>query len=503
MADTVSHSTNPSVGLFSCNTCGIRFTNYEGQKYHMKSEWHRYNLKRRVAQLPTISAEVFVEKVQPKNINNNSSNYGGYGNFEEDGNNNGPREDEYGFVVHNRRRNKNPNSQRQVTKKDMKRLFKSGYNNVNGDGNNAGGSLAGRLGHQQRLNRFDQFGNLVPGTIRVNNSLHNHNRSSSPASTVASEFSEFSLGDSVHSSQVTETESIADTLSNVDTMSESGFSQVDEHEVPLRQPRAAPGFSDSEIAPSSEDEDTEEEEEEDNDDDDYDDYDILAVNGCIYCNAQHDSLEDDIQHMFQKHGLYIPNRKNLKDLSGLIQFLWEVISIDNVCLNCGFIGKTLESIQDHCISKAHCRIPYEHKEERELFAEFYEQSNDKLRSGSVNGNDEGSNGDVSNSYSDPQLDDTGSELALPSGYKIGHRSMMRYYRQTPRVEHVPRDSESTVVLADKRFLNNGGLSVTQYQKQFSKMLKQNKQQENVANRRAFNSLRKINYHPHLRDPNLP
>ncbi|KAG5923153.1 hypothetical protein E4U42_005043 [Claviceps africana] len=48
---------------YTCNTCQVAYRNIDLQKGHMKSDWHRYNLKRRVASLPPISSEVFSEKV--------------------------------------------------------------------------------------------------------------------------------------------------------------------------------------------------------------------------------------------------------------------------------------------------------------------------------------------------------------------------------------------------------------------------------------------------------
>jgi len=53
----------PASHQFTCNTCQVAFRFAETQKGHMKSDWHRYNLKRRVASLPPISSEVFSEKV--------------------------------------------------------------------------------------------------------------------------------------------------------------------------------------------------------------------------------------------------------------------------------------------------------------------------------------------------------------------------------------------------------------------------------------------------------
>ncbi|EEH05758.1 zinc finger protein [Histoplasma capsulatum G186AR] len=48
---------------FTCNTCQVAFRNSDAQRTHMRSDWHRYNLKRRVASLPPLSSEVFTEKV--------------------------------------------------------------------------------------------------------------------------------------------------------------------------------------------------------------------------------------------------------------------------------------------------------------------------------------------------------------------------------------------------------------------------------------------------------
>ncbi|KAF3006510.1 hypothetical protein E8E13_004985 [Curvularia kusanoi] len=52
-------STHP----FTCNTCQVAFRSGELQRAHMQTDWHRYNLKRRVASLPPLSSEIFTEKV--------------------------------------------------------------------------------------------------------------------------------------------------------------------------------------------------------------------------------------------------------------------------------------------------------------------------------------------------------------------------------------------------------------------------------------------------------
>ncbi|KAI8910840.1 C2H2 type zinc-finger-domain-containing protein, partial [Gorgonomyces haynaldii] len=44
--------------------CQVAFHTPENQREHMKSDWHRYNLKRKVVDLPPVTAQVFIQKVQ-------------------------------------------------------------------------------------------------------------------------------------------------------------------------------------------------------------------------------------------------------------------------------------------------------------------------------------------------------------------------------------------------------------------------------------------------------
>eukprot|EP00794_Sanderia_malayensis_P003578 gene3578-4082_t len=48
---------------YSCLSCRVSFINSDLQRSHYKSNWHRYNLKRKVASLPPITQELFEEKL--------------------------------------------------------------------------------------------------------------------------------------------------------------------------------------------------------------------------------------------------------------------------------------------------------------------------------------------------------------------------------------------------------------------------------------------------------
>ncbi|KAG0378199.1 hypothetical protein BGX24_004498 [Mortierella sp. AD032] len=47
----------------TCLTCGIRLPSLETQQLHHKSDWHTYNLKRKMVGLPSVPAEVFAQLV--------------------------------------------------------------------------------------------------------------------------------------------------------------------------------------------------------------------------------------------------------------------------------------------------------------------------------------------------------------------------------------------------------------------------------------------------------
>jgi len=59
------------MATYTCITCRVMFADKDGsegcaaelQKAHYKTDWHRYNLKRKVADLPPVTAENFQQRV--------------------------------------------------------------------------------------------------------------------------------------------------------------------------------------------------------------------------------------------------------------------------------------------------------------------------------------------------------------------------------------------------------------------------------------------------------
>lgn len=48
---------------YTCISCRVAFTDGDLQRAHYKTDWHRYNLKRKVADMPPVTAENFQERV--------------------------------------------------------------------------------------------------------------------------------------------------------------------------------------------------------------------------------------------------------------------------------------------------------------------------------------------------------------------------------------------------------------------------------------------------------
>ncbi|KAI5952136.1 REH1 [Candida theae] len=442
------NGSNPETCSFTCNTCGIKFISAELQRQHMKTEWHRYNLKRKVASLPPISSETFAEKILSSKYRNHDE--------ERD------HEDEYGFYVATRKKKNN-------TRKQSKTTLKSMFDQ------------RGR----RAQSAFDD-GTLTPA------------RSSSPALSVASEFSQFSLGDD-HESFVE--------IEPVSTGSELNFTESSD-------------LTDSE----SELEGSESEQESDSEFSEADLVQETSDTCCFYCGANNEEVEPNIKHMYKHHGLYIPERSFLVDVRGLLEYLGDAVS-RHECLVCGFHGRSLVSIRQHLYSKGHCKLPYETKEEKKRVAQYYDfieerrsETGDRSSSSEKhvgfeesldstsdttngptetdeNGFEPGTTG-IYDNYTLVNIDSTGVEMTTPVGSRIGHRSMQRYYRQNfPLALTVRDEGRRTQAVVDRRL--SPGVTWSQVTKQEKQAQKAEQEAKNVDIRKL--KTKKANYQKHFRD----
>lgn len=167
---------------------------------------------------------------------------------------------------------------------------------------------------------------------------------------------------------------------------------------------------------------------------------------CLFCGLNSfKSLDDSIEHMRKSHGFFLPEKDYLIDLKGLLGYLADKVSVGNICLYCNGKGKSfqdLNSVRKHMLDKSHCKIAYDYEEDRLELSDFYDFSSSYPVDSDeewedeedVNEDEIDENEEIIHKTSKKskgiRYGDSEFELILPSGNRLGHRSLRRYYQQT-------------------------------------------------------------------------
>ncbi len=304
---------------YTCISCRVAFADGDVQRAHYKSDWHRYNLKRKVAEMPPVTAEVFREKVLAQKAESNAQ------------------------------------SEEKTSK------------------------------HCDVCNKF----------FSSENAFANH----------------------LHSKKHKEQE----------TKYKNDASKPD-NQVEIQNKRNA-NLSNSE--PENVESDGEYEEADDE---------SLETTQCLFCPHFSTTFEDNMRHMTKSHSFYIPDLQYVTDLEALIGYLGEKVGLGKVCLYCNSKGKefhSIEAVQKHMTDKGHCKIFYEGDDILE-FSDFYDFTS-SYPDAELGDNSESSDTEVSLPEGALSVSENTGELCLPSGAKVGHRSLRRYYRQQLRPEQVKQN----------------------------------------------------------------
>ncbi|GMM54804.1 Rei1 protein [Maudiozyma humilis] len=373
-------------GVYTCNSCSLGFDSSQDQRDHMKTEWHRYNLKRRVAQLPAISELVFNTKVRALS----------QAESEDDA----------------RKRDE----KKQLTKKEIRRREKEAL-----------------LEKKKKLLALAQE-NYLKNKALAENQAQKEN-----------------------------------TEAEKEVKEEQTAPVVTEENVPTEE-AAAPAVPDEELTEEQLAERLMNQKLESKVD--------IPLETCLFCtNESFKDFETNLDHMFKNHGFYIPEQKFLTDKEGLVHYLSEKIGLGNMCIVCNYQGRSLEAVRAHMLAKRHCKIPYESENERLEISEFYDftasyagyaENTKKTQEPSEvvadDGNDEWEdvssdeenaeatedNDEDEDDLPDEYLYNDGTELHLPTGVKVGHRSLQRYYKQNLKPERILTEGQGTLVAAETR-----------------------------------------------------
>ncbi|KAN0065394.1 pre-60S factor rei1 [Thecaphora frezii] len=366
--------------LFTCLSCSIAFPNPEDQRTHYRSDLHRYNMKRRVANLPPVKADVFNAKILERRAQLTAEESQANATVDKCVACNKT------FLSHNAYKD-HLNARKH--KDNEARLAK------------ASTSAAPAAGQQSK------GGDNIPLVFRVPN----------PAAQVP-ELKEAQPNTASAPTEEPE-EAKAEKKKNLrQTL------MVDENatEEEIQAAIDAKVAASRRLDPSKE---------------------------CIFCSASNfGSLIESLAHMSKVHGFFIPDSEYLVDLPGLMSYLADKVSVGNICLYCNGKGRgfhDMSSVRKHMIDKCHCKIAYELEVDQLEFSDFYDFTSsypavkEDEEWEDADGDEEMEDGDDevvdltmprgTERHQGVRFGDSENELILPSGARIGHRSLRRYYEQ--------------------------------------------------------------------------
>ncbi|KAI9651590.1 MAG: hypothetical protein M1829_002598 [Trizodia sp. TS-e1964] len=93
---------------------------------------------------------------------------------------------------------------------------------------------------------------------------------------------------------------------------------------------------------------------------------------CLFCNYRSPTISLNVVHMERIHGMFIPERKYLENLQGLLQHLYQKISEFHECLYCGKFKISSSALQTHMRDKGHCMIAFDSEAEMIEIGQFYD-----------------------------------------------------------------------------------------------------------------------------------
>ncbi|XP_028593795.2 cytoplasmic 60S subunit biogenesis factor ZNF622 isoform X1 [Podarcis muralis] len=394
-----------AVASYTCITCRVAFKDADVQRAHYKTDWHRYNLKRKVAEMPPVTAENFQERVLAQRAGLEEQN---------------KATATYCTACSKRFSNFNAYENHLKSKKHLE-LEKKAVQAVSKkvellNEKNLEKGLA-----QENVDK-DAMNAAIQQAIRAQPSLSPKKAPFLPGgaagSSVAAESSReraekaprlqwFEEQAKKLAREQSEEEEEADDM-------EEGWEDVDSDEDLEVEEGPMEGIQD--------------EAEESVSGKDHPSSDAIPVTDCLFCSHHSSCLMKNVSHMTKVHSFFIPDIEYLVDIRGLIKYLGEKVGIGKICLWCNEKGKsfyTTEAVQAHMNDKSHCKLFTEGDAALE-FADFYD-----FRS-TYPDYQEGDGAEMSEELPPEKnldYDDDSMELILPSGARIGHRSLMRYYKQ--------------------------------------------------------------------------
>ncbi|XP_068582245.1 cytoplasmic 60S subunit biogenesis factor ZNF622 isoform X2 [Cebidichthys violaceus] len=385
---------------YTCISCRVAFADGEVQRAHYKTDWHRYNLKRKVADMPPVTAENFQERVlsqraaAEQQLSDSAATEGCAVCNKKFSSANAHQNHMRSHKHQQAERQAQLAAERKVEKMNEKNLEK-------GLGDEKADRDARNEALQQVLKETQRPGPAKPEQGATRQKAEKVER---PPRLMWLEEQAKRRDKEEGATAVEEWEDVNE--EEDDEMEEE--EEDDEEETMDQEEGDSAAASDPRPAalPGS-----------------------IPVTDCLFCSHHSKSLVKNVAHMTKVHSFFIPDVEFLVDVGGLVRYLGEKVGAGNVCLWCNEKGRSFysaEAVQSHMTDKSHCKLFTDGDAALE-FADFYDFRSsypDRKEGEEAEMDDEDLSDDKNLEYDDEML-----ELTLPSGATIGHRSLMRYYKQ--------------------------------------------------------------------------
>ncbi|OMJ26511.1 Cytoplasmic 60S subunit biogenesis factor [Smittium culicis] len=364
--------------LFTCLACQVAFHTSEQQRAHYQTDWHRYNLKRKVVQLPPVDAEGFAQRLlaqKNKEAQNDKVSVGA---------------DCQVCKKYYSSKNAFENHLNSKKHKDAELLL---VKNMQKQEDNL--AIAELINDNSKDEDFPLSEN--------ESETESHSSKPAPHTTTSTRFNNLSINNDLLS-EIKEHRNIEKKLNKQldSATSEAEILNLIEKKMKIAR--------------------------------------RLEIEDCLFCNHRASSLKQNIEHMQIDHSFFIPDSEYLVDLKGLIGYLGEKVTVANVCLYCNGRGKglkSLEAVRRHMVDLGHCKIAYETEVDVLEISDYYDFSSTYPDDVDYSDISNGANVDPSELKSGAKralsgqvyLQEEDGELILPNGNRIGHRSLKHIYDQ--------------------------------------------------------------------------
>lgn len=286
----------------------------------MRNDWHRYNLKRRVASLPPLSSEVFAEKVL--NAQASSSAVAAKASFEK------------------------------ICTACQKTYYsENAYQNHLGSQKHRLRSAV--LAKDGKPAVDDETASVISSTISlgepINTAPADHIVEPPVESIDPEAEAEFSkVVDGIKETNITDSEPVSRRPSRPH---HSSNEQRAEHPLSPQKDLDSATTSTTKAASLTP---------------------AIPLNRCLFCNYDSPNLKLSVMHMSKYHGMFIPEQNYLIDLEGLITWLHSKIFELHECLYCHKFKGSAEGIQTHMRDKGHCMIAFESEEDMIEVGQYFD-----------------------------------------------------------------------------------------------------------------------------------